>query len=643
MRTITINGLFGRKNHTIDITDRCMILIGENGSGKSTIIKIIKALSELNFIELSKYRFESIEYNDDSSMFRFEFSDIMPISQKDVGYIYPDDLRYPDESSYPDDTSPHDYYVEVNFMEEFNGHFKHFTSKLFSPNRFAWILACLFHGKNIDKSDLKLIEKAKKQAFEKCDFPSNPESNSYEQIYQININESLKKSVVETEFSTSAHGIFGLINFDIMLFKYSNIYYGRFGLESTTEEICNNLKNLDGLRETYIDILPNEKFLEIALKIGNIKKLLGIEDCLLIDMTSQFDIVNEPCYDSPNIECPWLADLKQLSISTYKLGVDEIYRDKMNKLRISLYQKCLGYINSFKYLNDNTGSYTELPRRTDLSWCFEDGKPTFLNNFVDNKPINISEIISDTFFTTKTVITINDILIRKYISALEKDEVYEVGVNDKMYDILSEFFFDKYYELKDWFEPVILSNTVFDFDYDFLRYSSPRLEELDDKFHDFINSFEDDRFNPQKSKHSKFNFIHVLFYDFYNSEFSKIKKKQTDIVSNFVKVLRKFLVNKKVTVSPAGLRISDMADSEIEPKYLSSGEKKILALLIIAMFIKDVTLLIDEPEISISVIWQSMILPALINDTAVDKIIVSTQSPFLIEDESMMKYLQALN
>jgi predicted ATP-binding protein involved in virulence len=79
MSTIKINGLFGHKNMVIDTSERCIVLIGENGAGKSTIIKIIKALSALDFVELSKYRFSSIEgVDDNNSSFKISYIDLFP-------------------------------------------------------------------------------------------------------------------------------------------------------------------------------------------------------------------------------------------------------------------------------------------------------------------------------------------------------------------------------------------------------------------------------------------------------------------------------------------------------------------------------------------------------------------------------------
>ena len=58
---IRINKLFGKYDNEIDLSSRGIILIGENGVGKTTIMKIIMNLMNKNFTELIKYDFESID------------------------------------------------------------------------------------------------------------------------------------------------------------------------------------------------------------------------------------------------------------------------------------------------------------------------------------------------------------------------------------------------------------------------------------------------------------------------------------------------------------------------------------------------------------------------------------------------------
>ena len=73
---IRINRIFGKYNNEIDLDNNCNILIGENGIGKSTTIKIINYLLKLDYVSLIKYYFDSIEIITNSKKIIIRYKDL---------------------------------------------------------------------------------------------------------------------------------------------------------------------------------------------------------------------------------------------------------------------------------------------------------------------------------------------------------------------------------------------------------------------------------------------------------------------------------------------------------------------------------------------------------------------------------------
>ena len=67
MRVI-IKKLFNKYNYDLSFDNKLNVIIGENGCGKTTAIKMINNLINQNFIELSNYSFESFEIQDEVSV-----------------------------------------------------------------------------------------------------------------------------------------------------------------------------------------------------------------------------------------------------------------------------------------------------------------------------------------------------------------------------------------------------------------------------------------------------------------------------------------------------------------------------------------------------------------------------------------------
>jgi len=73
-------------------------------------------------------------------------------------------------------------------------------------------------------------------------------------------------------------------------------------------------------------------------------------------------------------------------------------------------------------------------------------------------------------------------------------------------------------------------------------------------------------------------------------------------------------------------------NNKIEFEQLSSGEKQIVSLFskLILEKGKDFFVLFDEPELSLSVEWQKLLLPDVIGSGSCAMLLAMTHSPFII-------------
>ena len=68
---------------------------------------------------------------------------------------------------------------------------------------------------------------------------------------------------------------------------------------------------------------------------------------------------------------------------------------------------------------------------------------------------------------------------------------------------------------------------------------------------------------------------------------------------------------------------------------MSSGEKQIISVFakLILNYQRKYLILIDEPELSLSIEWQRKFLPDIVNTTSCHQLLAITHSPFIFENE----------
>ncbi|UBU50046.1 ATP-binding protein [Cobetia amphilecti] len=121
-------------------------------------------------------------------------------------------------------------------------------------------------------------------------------------------------------------------------------------------------------------------------------------------------------------------------------------------------------------------------------------------------------------------------------------------------------------------------------------------------------------------------------------------KEIEDKIERFVDVCNEYLQTssdqKKLQFDPDNLKVkvTDTWDPdqerEIDLDDLSSGEKQIISLMSY-LYLNDTNkiLLIDEPELSLSIDWQRKVLPDVMLSGSVSQLLAITHSPFIFEND----------
>lgn len=111
-----------------------------------------------------------------------------------------------------------------------------------------------------------------------------------------------------------------------------------------------------------------------------------------------------------------------------------------------------------------------------------------------------------------------------------------------------------------------------------------------------------------------------------------------DSLEAFMNVCNHYLVNKEVVYDKIKIECyvkEKRSNKRISLKYLSSGEKQILSLFskIYLNQLDNNIILFDEPELSLSILWQSKLIPDIVGSDRCKFIIAITHSPFIFDND----------
>ena len=109
-------------------------------------------------------------------------------------------------------------------------------------------------------------------------------------------------------------------------------------------------------------------------------------------------------------------------------------------------------------------------------------------------------------------------------------------------------------------------------------------------------------------------------------------------VKQFVEVCNSYLTGKKYKYDESNLTLAIYKDGQEQPigiQSLSSGEKQVISIFS-KLYLeenKECIILFDEPELSLSIKWQSKFLPDIMYSQNCGKLIAVTHSPFIFDND----------
>lgn len=151
--------------------------------------------------------------------------------------------------------------------------------------------------------------------------------------------------------------------------------------------------------------------------------------------------------------------------------------------------------------------------------------------------------------------------------------------------------------------------------------------------------------DTKKDLKRKKELVYFLFklIDIYNQH-----KHIDDSIKQFRDVCNEYLVDKKFVYNESAVTIriyrSNFKNEEVSLDKLSSGEKQIVSLFSRIYLERNNSLLVlfDEPELSLSIEWQKLLLPHIVKSGEFKFLLTVTHSPFIFKN-NLDKYAIGMN
>lgn len=355
-----------------------------------------------------------------------------------------------------------------------------------------------------------------------------------------------------------------------------------------------------------------------------------------LDMVNKYalkeDLINRPpIYSNMFL---WLNGYEKIfydkrfdeSLEDFKYSLDSILDYKI--VNSELYKIGLPNMTPVKYANEYISIFKKAYK--DVEYNFLNLKRDInkiINEINNDGIIDVNGIINRFFFSEEFMKEINNKAISCY-----SDLIGEAYNNSDYIDAYREFNDDERFNIKNYIQPIILENTIF----------SKIVSQI---------------LNPSFETNQELNKLLNRFRKFYDENILNIINSTNPRVNEFERLLNEFVTSKIFTVTPSGLKVYlkkykeyengkfkviENETNEIRLMDLSSGEKKLVIILLFSCIFDNLILLMDEPELSFSITWQEKILESIINQKNDNSYLIATHSPFIVTNEEIAESILPL-
>ena len=585
---LQIKKLNGKYDFNIDLNRRCTIIVGANGVGKTTILKIIECISIYDFYGLLKFSFEEIIFDYSISDYKtgsasVKYSDLMPPIDSIIDKTI--DICKSMET------------ITDSECEFISTKTKVYLQDLLDNRKLNRIVYEMIN-QNYDEAQFVISLTDKDLALTRY-LALAMEYFIGRELFPVIFRESRLFNKIQNELKRDpSHNV--LFYKDYILERKSTYYLsmvkkieikekynkGSFlnsaymdWLHSYKEEIS-FFKHIDDIKKENEQLPPNWRFFSYYSSVG--KAFHGKSD-LLYAYTTALRMVDDFGFER------WIDN-------------DDIDNQSNNQE----YE-----INGWYHNKERRHSFgvRSINNRQDVDQIE-------IESLMNNNTISINNLINRFYYDDGFQIQIN----KEYCNYLA--DVLEEKISSENVDEMNKYVKNK------------LANK------EFIKYCSDFFNPLiSPSIGHWVNMVQlpESLNNNLEKYYEKIQeeYFHIMFAEKVKEDLENEKNINVKILS-IKNLLEKYLQDKIVEITPRGLKLYDRDDKECETPLdvseISSGEVKIIVLLFAATFSKSLKIFIDEPELSLSIAWQEEILQDII-DNGECKIVVATHSPYMAGNE----------